>query len=178
MAYHHFCPFSWDPQPIPPRFLYLLKSIIINTLFPPNTCLSIVITQQNPQLVTTNLASVYLLFGTQAAQQDLGIQCPCEHCCQVMSLKVFQHQEWRLTSILLNQLHFPFSSANDSKSTPLPLYFQEPAWPSASSIHSTIPLFVPTLTEHPLCARRHAKDRDRTESHSAYIPVKQSGVGR
>lgn len=171
MAYHHFCPFSWDPQPIPPRFLYLLKSIIINTFFPPNTCLSIEITQQNPQLVTTNLASVYLLFSTQAAQQDLGIQCPREHCCQVMSLKVFQHQEWRLTSIL-NQLHFPFSSANDSKSTPLP-----PLFPGAC-IHSTIPLFIPTLTEHPLCARRHAKDRDRTESHSAYIPVKQSGVGR
>lgn len=125
-----------------------------------------------PPTFTTNLASVYLLFCTQAAQQDLGTQWPREHCCQVTSLKVFQHQELSLTSILLNQLHFPSSSANDSKSAPFPLYFQEPAWPSTSSIHSTILPFVPTCTEHPLCARCHARDRDRTESHSAYILVK------
>lgn len=112
-----------------------------------------------PPTFKTNLASVYLLLCTQAAQQDLGTQWPREHCCQVTSLKVFQHQELRLTSILLNQLHFPFSSANDSKSAPFPLYFQEPAWPSTPFIHSTILPFVPTCTEHPLCARCHAGGR-------------------
>lgn len=118
------------------------------------------ITQQNPQLVTTNLASVYLLFCTHAARQDLGIQWPREHCCQVTSLKVFQHQELRLTSILLNQLHFSFSSAKDSKSTPLP-----PLFPGAclavylihplnhSSIRSNI-YWAPTMCQMPCREQR------------------------
>lgn len=140
---------------MPPRFLYLPKSIIINALFPPNSCLSIMITQQNPQPVTTNLDSVYLLFCTQAAQQDLGTQWPREHCCPVTSLKVFQHQELRLTSILLNQLHFPFSSANDSKSAPfaplfpgacLAIYLIHPL--NHSSIHSNM-YWVPTMCQVP-----------------------------